>query len=119
SRRIHWKGLEEVGSLDHAVPAKRIDHVRIRSHALRRCSAIKERVHGVDRTAMLVVAHAPDQYQANKREDSPDATARTLAARTDLLVDEAKQRGQREPGDEHNPDDRVDDVNEVPGIPAI
>src|SRR5271157_3910158 len=118
TERICWNGLEEVGSLNHAVPVKRIDHVRICSDALRRRSAIKERVHGVDRAAMLVVAHTPDQHQASERDDRAGATARALAARADLLVDEAKQRGQHESGDQHNPDNRVNDVNDVPGIPA-
>src|SRR5271157_5360423 len=118
SERICGNGLEEVGSLNHAVPVKRIDHVRIRSDALRRRSAIQERVHGAERAAMLVVAHTPDQHQANEREDGAGATAGDRAAHANLLVDETKQRGQREPGDQHNPDNRVNDVNDVPGIPA-
>ena len=118
-QRTHGNGLEVVGRLHHAVPVERIDHVGIRGDALGRGSLIQERVHGVERTAMLMVAHATDQCVANEGDDRAAASAWALAANADLLVDEAKQRGQYQPGDQQYPDDRVKDVNEVPRVPAV
>ncbi len=68
---------------------------------------------------MLIIADAPDQHQAGERDDRSSAAARTLAARADLLTDEAEERRQSQSRDEYEPDERINDVNEVPLIPAI
>src|SRR5271166_670383 len=64
--RIHRNRLEEVSGLNYAMPAKRIDHVRISCNALRRSLLVKHRVHGGEHAAMLIVTNAPDQQQAQQ-----------------------------------------------------
>ena len=41
------------------------------------------------------------------------------AAHADFLVDQAEQRRHRQPRDQQDPDHRIDDEDDVPGVPAI
>ena len=100
AQRIHWDRFEEVGGLDHAVPAKRVDHVRVCRQPSWLGIVIQERTHRADCAAMLIIAVTPDHDQQYKAGNRSPATVRTFAARPNFLVDQAEQRRHSQAGDQ-------------------
>ncbi len=101
------------------MPAEGVERVGEGGDPQRLGAVVDTRFQGSNGAAVLVVAEAPQQGNEDQGGDGPAASARPALARADLLVDQPEQRGHHQAGDQGQGHERLDDEDDVPGVPGV